>query len=269
MKLSIITVNLNNKEGLKKTINSVISQTFSNFEWIVIDGGSTDGSKELLEQYADCFVFWVSEPDKGIYNAMNKGIVVARGEYLLFLNSGDLLVDDLTLDRCFSHDNNADFVYGDVCLLDNNELKEKHFPDSLSLGFFYNQTLCHNSTFIKKSLFADRLYDENYKIVSDWEFFLIQYINNKSFEHIDELVVCYDLSGLSSVNEALMNQERDSVISKVFPDKMIQDYRKMDGMEKLLRQSHVQKVIEFGNKKRIYHKLISACLRFIQLIDKL
>ena len=85
MKLSIITVNLNNREGLQKTIDSVVNQTFRDFEWIVIDGGSTDGSKELIEQYADHFAYWVSEPDKGIYNAMNKGIKVAKGEYLQFL----------------------------------------------------------------------------------------------------------------------------------------------------------------------------------------
>ncbi len=90
MKLSIITVNLNNKDGLQKTIDSVISQTFKDFEWIVIDGGSTDGSKELIEKYSDYISYWVSEPDKGIYNAMNKGIKVAKGDYLEFLNSGDI-----------------------------------------------------------------------------------------------------------------------------------------------------------------------------------
>ena len=80
MKLSIITVNYNNREGLQRTIDSVVSQTFRDFEWIVIDGGSTDGSKELIKQYADHFSYWVSEPDKGIYNAMNKGILKATGE---------------------------------------------------------------------------------------------------------------------------------------------------------------------------------------------
>ena len=93
-KLSIITVNLNNREGLRKTAESVVSQTYKDYEWIVIDGGSTDGSKELIEQYAEHISYWVSEPDKGIYNAMNKGIRQAHGEYFLFLNSGDSLCDD-------------------------------------------------------------------------------------------------------------------------------------------------------------------------------
>lgn len=93
IKLSIITVNLNNCDGLRRTIDSVVSQTFTDFEWIVIDGGSTDCSRELMEQYKDHFAFWCSEPDNGIYNAMNKGIVHANGEWLLFLNSGDWLAE--------------------------------------------------------------------------------------------------------------------------------------------------------------------------------
>ena len=85
MKLSIITINYNNKEGLQRTIDSVIGQTWHDFEWIIIDGGSKDGSKELIEQYQQYFAYWCSEPDKGVYNAMNKGIKHAQGEYLLFL----------------------------------------------------------------------------------------------------------------------------------------------------------------------------------------
>ena len=89
MKLSIITINYNNREGLKKTINSVINQTFRDFEYILIDGGSEDGSKEIILQHEAQFSYWRSEKDHGIYNAMNKGILAAKGDYLLFLNSGD------------------------------------------------------------------------------------------------------------------------------------------------------------------------------------
>ena len=118
MKLSIITVNLNNRDGLQKTIDSVICQTFRDFEWIVIDGGSTDGSKELIEQYADHFAYWVSEPDKGIYNAMNKGIKVAKGEYLQFLNSGDSLWNETTLQGVVPFfSGTTDIFYGDVAIM--------------------------------------------------------------------------------------------------------------------------------------------------------
>ena len=96
--ISIITVNLNNLEGLKRTMTSVFEQTWQEYEYIIIDGGSTDGSKEYIESFSDKISVWVSEPDAGIYNGMNKGIKVANGEYLLFLNSGDHLFDNRVLD---------------------------------------------------------------------------------------------------------------------------------------------------------------------------
>ena len=112
MKLSIITINFNNCEGLQKTIESVVSQSFKDFEWIVIDGGSTDGSRELLEQYADHITYWVSELDKGVYNAMNKGIKVAKGEYVNFMNSGDVYASASILEDVFSTSHTADVLYG-------------------------------------------------------------------------------------------------------------------------------------------------------------
>ena len=114
MKLSIITVNLNNLEGLKKTYESVVCQTFTDYEWLVIDGGSTDGSREFIEQHQDKFAFWCSEPDKGIYNAMNKGIVRAKGEYLNFMNSGDCFACENTLTGVLGKPRKADALYGYV-----------------------------------------------------------------------------------------------------------------------------------------------------------
>lgn len=112
MKLSIITVNLNNLEGLKKTYDSVVCQTFTDYEWLVIDGGSTDGSREFIEQHQDKFAYWCSEPDKGIYNAMNKGIVRAKGEYLNFMNSGDCFACEETVAEVFGKNRTADILYG-------------------------------------------------------------------------------------------------------------------------------------------------------------
>lgn len=112
MKLSIITVNLNNLEGLKKTYDSVVCQTFTDYEWLVIDGGSTDGSREFIEQHQDKFAYWCSEPDKGIFNAMNKGIVRAKGEYLNFMNSGDCFACEETVAEVFGKNRTADILYG-------------------------------------------------------------------------------------------------------------------------------------------------------------
>jgi len=131
-KLSIITVNLNNAEGLRKTIESVVSQTYTDYEYIIIDGGSTDGCVEIIKQYEDKITYWVSEPDKGIYNAMNKGILKAKGEYCQFLNSGDWLIKESILHDIFSILPIADIIYG-------NEQTEKGirtYPENPSFNFF-------------------------------------------------------------------------------------------------------------------------------------
>ena len=267
MKLSIITINLNNKDGLQKTIDSIVSQTFKDFEWIVIDGGSTDGSRELMEQYADHFTYWVSEPDKGVYNAMNKGIRVAKGEYLQFLNSGDWLWNETALERCFSHGFTADIAYGDVYFYRENGFNERRYSDHLSLRYLYKTAICHNSTFIKRVLLANELYDESLKIVSDWKFFLIQFMNGKSFEHINEFVISFDKSGISSVNKELLEQERSDVLKRTLPSWALQCNMEMDEMEKVLNSYQVRQMLELGNKSKPYHKMITACLKFVGFID--
>src|SRR5688500_2837476 len=117
-KLSIITINLNNISGLIKNFDSVFEQTFKDLEYIIIDGGSTDGSKEIIEKNAAKFSYSVSEKDKGIYNAMNKGIVKEKGEYIYFLNSGDYLVNNEVIDKVFHETEDKDIIYGDVIVAD-------------------------------------------------------------------------------------------------------------------------------------------------------
>ena len=110
MKLSIITINLNNKEGLQKTIESIVNQTFRDYEFIIIDGGSNDGSIDVIELYKENITYWISEPDKGIYNAMNKGISIAKGEYYYFLNTGDRLISNDVLEKIFEDDPHESFI---------------------------------------------------------------------------------------------------------------------------------------------------------------
>ena len=127
-KLSIITINRNNSAGLHKTIESVVSQTFTDYEYIIIDGASTDGSVDIIKQYANKITSWVSEPDKGIYNAMNKGILKATGEYLLFLNSGDSLHTYNVLNEIFRKEINSKIILGDVNKIQINEISEIEKP---------------------------------------------------------------------------------------------------------------------------------------------
>lgn len=211
MKLDIITINLNNKDGLNKTIESVVNQTyFDKINYIVIDGDSTDGSKEIIEKYADKLYYHVSEKDNGIYNAMNKGIRASVSDYLLFLNSGDYLKENNVLESVFPYLDGTDIVYGDEWKV-NEYLKGNYrakYPDRLDESFFRRTSLPHQSTFIKRELLKDG-YDENYKIISDWKLFIEAFRNGKTFKHIPSIVSVYDCRGFSYQNINLMRQEKD------------------------------------------------------------
>ncbi|MDR3260119.1 MAG: glycosyltransferase [Fusobacteriaceae bacterium] len=222
MKLSIITVNLNNREGLQKTIDSVVSQTFTDYEYIIIDGGSTDGSVDIIKQYEDKITYWVSEQDKGIYNAMNKGIMQAKGEYCLFLNSGDWLYNDNILNDLFSLDFNEDIIYGnEIDIYPDGTLKEVKFNRKISFGFLFINYLPHQASFFKRILF-DKVgfYSENYKYNSDQEFYFKAIFKYEcSFIHIDIYITYYDRSGISSnkENHDELMRERDTVVKQIFP----------------------------------------------------
>ena len=217
MKLSIITVNLNNRDGLKRTIDSVIAQTFTDYEWIVIEGGSTDGSKELIEQYQDHFTYWVSEPDKGIYNAMNKGIAHAQGEWLQFLNSGDWLYETTTLEKVYSKDYGVDVIYGNMSLMNGKKTKIHIYPDELTFSYFLDHTICHQATFYKRQLFIDVKYDETFKIASDWAMQLQLILQNKRFEHIDKIITFFDGSGIGSQSNETVFHEKYLITEKYIP----------------------------------------------------
>lgn len=221
-KLSIITININNAEGLRKTIESVVSQTYTDFEYIVIDGASTDNSAEVITEYADKFTYWVSESDKGIYNAMNKGILKASGDYCLFLNSGDWFVDENVLLNFYQSNFVEDIVSGNMLTYKdgNKRLRESVKAEKLSFDLFYMDSLPHPATFIKRKLFFDYgLYNENNRIVSDWEFFLkTLVINNCSYNHFDRIISVFDLTGLSS--QTAMGELTKNERQKVFQNNM-------------------------------------------------
>jgi glycosyltransferase involved in cell wall biosynthesis len=220
-KLSIITVNLNNTKGLERTMNSVFHQTFKDFEYIIIDGGSTDGSKELIENGSNNFVYWVSERDNGIYHAMNKGIKKAKGDYLLFLNSGDYLINDGILENIISELDGTGIIYGNIFLVINREKSwTGHYPAKLSFQYFVDSSLPHPATFIKRTLF-DKVgfYNESMKIIADWKFFLDAICRyNASYKHIDKTISVYDHNGLSSKAENLegMQKEKRTVLEEEY-----------------------------------------------------
>lgn len=204
MKLSIVTVNLNDALGLQRTMLSVWErQTFVDFEHIVIDGASTDGSVEVIRKYANRLAYWVSEPDKGIYNAMNKGIVRAKGDYLLFLNSGDWLDDDV-LSKVFFQSQEDDIVYGNyTCVEKDGHLSPMIYKRPFNCVDLLLYSIGHPASFIKRELFDSELYNEDFRIVSDWAFFVKQIIGNGcSISHIDLNISFFNSYGLTSKPEA-------------------------------------------------------------------
>lgn len=228
-KLSIITVNLNNRDGLRKTAESVVSQTYKDYEWIVIDGGSTDGSKELIEQYAEHISYWVSEPDKGIYNAMNKGILKAQGEYCFFLNSGDYLIEGNSLQKAFDLDFTEDVVYGFFKFDRGDHFEIGSSPKEITLRTFVEGTIHHTgNVFIRRELFNEDkygLYDETLKIVSDWKWFLQALgLGTATARYIDVMMSVFDCTGISESNGEQLVEERKSVLIELIPERILKDY---------------------------------------------
>ena len=233
MKYSVITINYNNSEGLRHTIESVAGQTYKDYEYIIIDGGSTDGSVEVIKKYADRIDYWVSEPDGGIYNAMNKGVAQAHGEYCIFMNSGDCFYDQNVLERVSGTNSEDDIVIGKLSSnKDNKVLFNPPLSGRISMYYLYSATVPHQSSFIRTELLRQFPYDEDLKIVSDWKFFVQAIImNDCSVKYIDDYVATFDLEGISTSNPDKMWKEKEKVLSNMFPPKVLEDYKTMKASE--------------------------------------
>lgn len=258
MKLSIITINYNNASGLEKTFSSVFSQTIQGYEYIVIDGGSNDGSVEVILNSSSNLTYWVSEADNGIYNAMNKGISKATGEYILFLNSGDIFFDNFTLANLCSFKPQADIVFGDLVVVEEDKQWIKKYPNKLSFKFFFRDTLPHPSSFIKKELFERfGYYNENNKIVSDWEFFVVVISKyNSSYQHIDLPISKFRTDGISSniSNHALLLQEKRAVLERNFPS-FIDDYEELFTLNQKVQTLQNSRVLKLTKTIRSFLKV--------------
>lgn len=235
MKYSIITVNFNNKEGLRKTIESVIHQTFRDFEFIIIDGGSTDGSVDILKEYNSQINYWVSEPDGGIYQGMNKGIKKATGEYLNFMNSGDCFYSEQVLQHVNDLHLTSDLIVGHD--FHYNPKTQQGFttilPPRISMLTFYIQTLPHQSTFFKRELFSDTLYDESLRIVADTKFYIQKVcVEGCSVKMIDEIICKREPDGISKSYNERRIAEHMIVLNQVLPTGAIKDYHTLAMLDK-------------------------------------
>lgn len=321
MKLSIITINYNNAEGLRKTLASVASQTFRDFEHIIVDGGSTDGSVEIIEAYASDMarmasgsvlmgtngdfvavdspdstlangaqphevtqpvastqpsIKWISEKDKGIYNAMNKGIEIAlgrrvvnafnrselvedknkgikmaNGEYLLFLNSGDYLVDENVVENIMQLALKDDICYGyQMNEIDGRLVEEICIdPSYITFDTMRNAHIPHQSSLIKLDTLV-RLggYDESNKIVSDWAYVMkCLFMHNGTITRIPVNIAVYDMNGISSVADKTPQwAERRKVLLQYFP-RIMPDYDRWDRLNKTMYMRLVKLMRNFKN----------------------
>lgn len=260
MKLSIVTINYNNAEGLKKTLASVASQTYRDIEHIIVDAASTDGSVDIIKEYADNAgypVVWSSEKDKGIYDGMNKGIEIALGrrivnsfnrsersedknkvlpDYIQILNSGDILAAPDVVERMVNHllalssSLLPDILYGNMVKYDYtaNRIIGKSGEVEYSLRNYYMGTMNHDCCYIRRDLFDTYgLYDADLKIVSDWKWFLLAIgLGNVKPVYMDIDVTIFDASGISESNLELRNKERRKVLEDVLPPAVLADYDK-------------------------------------------
>lgn len=209
-RLSIITINRNNATGLHKTLSSLVNQTYQNWESIVIDGASSDESMRVVDSFQNRIAYKVSERDSGIYNAMNKGVRQARGEYCLFLNSGDSLPADNTFEEIMAYGPRADIVYGDILIYDGETTILGKMPEHLNDDLFVERELWHQS-FIRRDLFSRfGMYDERFKYAADYAFYLHTVVKNRvSTQYVPVPFAVFDTFG-----EGSNPKNREAVIAE-------------------------------------------------------
>jgi len=260
MTLTIITINRNNAIGLEKTMKSVLSQTNTAFEYIVVDGASTDGSVDVIRRLAGQFgnrIKWISEPDKGIYNAMNKGIRMANGDYLEFLNSGDCLVSEDVVSKMYAaleEKRYPSILYGNMIkdLPDGHLYRDRCFAGKdITLLGMYHGCLNHSPAYIGRDLFAKYgEYAEDLRICSDWKWYVNAIVLGEERPvYVDIDVSLFDMNGISESNKDLLNSERIALLKEMIPYGILSDYdRWYDGimmLDRLSRYPFVYKMVRF------------------------
>lgn len=257
MMLSIVTINRNNAIGLEKTMRSVAAQTCKEFEYIVIDGASTDDSVAIIKKYEGEFAHlkWVSEPDSGIYNAMNKGLRMTSGDYIQILNSGDCLAAPDVTERmllALEKTDKPSILYGNMvkCFPDGRRWIDKSFEGrEITMLDMYTGTLNHDPVYIRRDMFEKYgYYDESLKIVSDWKWYMQAIIlGGEKPQYTDIDVTLFDMSGISETNKDLDRMERKQVLEQLFPKAVLADYERyafpMEQIKRLQRYPWAYKLM--------------------------
>lgn len=251
-KVSIITINWNNAAGLQKTIESVVPQLTDEIEYIVVEGQSTDGSPEIVEKYLDNIDCYISDSKSGIYADMNKGLAKATGEYCLFLNSGDWLVDNI-LPSVIASCSGEDIIYFNTYLsYDALRIEKLYYSDHLTMNAFFKRTIGHQSTLIARRLFDQYgMYTETYTVHSDYEFWIKSIVlGNALCKYQDIFISYYDMSGTSSAGEKYI-PELEDIQLKYLPKRILDDYAYWYEKDR-----DMETLMWYRNQKLIYPGLV-------------
>ena len=253
-KYTIITINYNNGKELCRTIESVINQTFRDIEYIVIDGGSTDESVDIIKQHASHINFWVSERDNGVYHAMNKALQHAHGEYVNFMNSGDSFYSPRVLEEIDRLIGDADILFGNVCDPESGRIYGGvPVSSEVTLLTLKKEILCHQGTFYRRRIFDRYPYDESLRLIADWKVNVQAIVlDHCKVKVVDTLVANYDLTGMSSTQSRLHEEERKRVMKELFPERILKDYEHLyterempivSLLPELKKRGRVQKIV--------------------------
>lgn len=227
-KFSIITVCLD-APSIEATCRSIVDQSFTDYEWIVVDGGSHGETLDILDAYKYRMSYFVSEKDEGIYDAMNKGIAHACGEYFNFMNGGDKFYTRDVLERVaeFIETGAADIIYGNTYFEPPKDIFVRPEIGEDICSFLYTATLIHQSCFFKASCFSTYgLYDIHFSIASDYKKFIELAKHGLKFAHLDTVVASFDTSGISLSNDSIRFAEVKRVIKELFSAEEIHAFNK-------------------------------------------
>lgn len=254
--LSIITVCMNRRADIRLTCESIVNQSWNGFEWIVVDGASTDGTLDILGEYRDRMARLISERDDGIYDAMNKGILAAKGEYLLFMNGGDILASHDVLCSIFAERgvNDADILYGDILMgIPGRPLLRKTVnADVVDKRFFLGNWLWHQATFIKSALFRKYgLYDTRFRLVADHEKFIVFAENKCSFRRLPDVIAICDGDGVSNTKRDASEKELEEALARHFDAFDVEQSK----------QARAKKSKEYGMRENTY--VTTRAFRFL------
>lgn len=269
-RFSVISVNYNNCNGLERTVKSVTVQNYPDYEYIVIDGGSTDGSVDIIMKYEDKISYWVSEPDDGVYEAMNKAVMLARGTHCIFMNSGDEFYSSSVLSEVAKYGDSYDLGVGISSNVSGGKVQCKVYPPKeLSLLFWENYSVIHQAAFMRTDMLRERLYDTNYRIVADWKYMFSEYLTRQYTYLALPIIICKFEGGGISDNTERRNAEREQAKEKLLPPMLYADSLRMNGLRLLAVDEELRFPLNCVLESRTLTKWLKKILRLLIVMKRL